>query len=333
MNVMPAAITRRSAFELGKPSLVERAVRRLRHRDCYGRVPLAPQLDARQIELVEQLRCDGTLVLESYIKPEHLAALRAETQHALEDLKFETPCLAQSRLDRVRHADLLDNFLLATPEQFAARGAAFDRGDVHSLDQVVRDFEPSTLTLYMLEGSQSFRDLWLDPWLLTIIAHYLGLVPKLMEAYVRRNFPARYWTMNHYWHRDLNDPHQLVKVFVFLSDCSVDNGPHEFVRGSHRNFSRLNGQRYYTDADIDRAYPPGSPERLVSEVKAGTVIVEDTRGLHRARMPVTGHRDLGYAVFFPLADGSEPSCYKFPSHAFEALTPFQRAFIPAADLC
>jgi hypothetical protein len=330
---MHASITGRRAFELGKPNIVERALRRLRHRDCYSRAPLVPHLDARQIALVDELRREGTLVLESYIEPQQLDRLRTETQQSLDNLEFETPCLAQSRLDRARHADLLDNFLLATPDEFASRGAAFERSEARSLDQVVREFEPSTLTIYPLERSPNFRNVWLDPWLLAIIAQYLGLVPKLLEAYVRRNFPARYWTMNHYWHRDLNDPHQLVKVFVFLSDCSVDNGPHEFVRGSHRDYSRLNGQRYYTDADIDRAYPPGTPERLVSEVKAGTVIVEDTRGLHRARMPVTGHRDLGYAVFFPLADGSEPTCYKFPSHAFEALTAFQRAFIPSKNLC
>lgn len=329
---MLASIVGRKPFELGAPRLIERAVRRVRYRDCYRRLALTSPLSAEQRPLLEELRREGTLVLPGYVESARLAMLRAETQTMLEELRFETPCLAQLRLDPAKHSDLLENFLLATPQQLLARGAAFTHDEAKSLDQVVREFAPSTLTTYPLGNSAAFRALWLDPWLLTLIAHYLGLVPKLVEAYVRRNFPARHRTMNHYWHRDLNDRHQLLKMFVFLSDCSIDNGPHEFVRGSHADYSRLNGRRYYTDADIDQAYPPGSPERLVSEVSAGTIIIEDTRGLHRARMPERGFRDLGYAVFVPLADGAEPALYDFPAQAHAELSPFQKAFVPAANL-
>jgi len=329
---MLATLAGRKPFELGAPRLIERAVRRLRHRDCYRRLSSAPDLTPEQLALLETLHREGTVILPEYIRPDLLETLRSETQRELEALKFETPCLAQSKIDRSRHADLLQNFMLATPEQLLARGAAFTRAEAKSLDQVVREFEPSTLTVYPLAHSASFRQLWLDPWLLAIVAHYLGLVPKLVEAYTRRNFPATHWTMNHYWHRDLNDPHQLLKIFIFLSDCGVDNGPHEFVRGSHADYSKLNGQRYYPDAEVDRAYPTGSPARLVSEVRAGTIIIEDTRGLHRARMPERGFRDLGYAVFMPLADGAEPALYDFPAEAWRDLSPFQRAFVPAANL-
>jgi hypothetical protein len=92
----------------------------------------------------------------------------------------------------------------------------------------------------------------------------------------------------------------------------------------------LNGQRYFTDEEVDRAYPPGSPERLVSVVKAGTVVIEDTRGLHRARLPKSGFRDLGYAVFVPLRPFYPHQNYRFPRDAYERLTRFQRAFIPRA---
>jgi hypothetical protein len=329
---MIGALVRRRPFQLDSLGMMEHAARRIRYRDCYRRLPLAPALDDEQRSQVEELKREGTLMLPGYIAPALLDTLQRETQQALEKLAFEMPCLAQARLDPRRHADLLENFLYGTPQEFLARGAAFERREVRSLDQAVRDFEPSILTVYMLERSAAFRQLWLDPWLLGIVTGYLGLVPKLVEAYVRRNFPSRYWTMNHYWHRDLNDRHQLVKMFVFLSDTTVHNGPHEFVRGSHAEYSRLNGKRYYSDAEVDREYPPGSRERLVSEVKAGTIIIEDTRGLHRARMPDTGHRDLGYAVFVPAADGAEPDCYAFPRKGMDRLSAFQKAFIPAAAL-
>ncbi len=237
-------LTRRNHFEFRDAGLLERAIRRVRYRDCYQRNALVPALDANQLRMLDSLRRDGTLVLSGYLDDATLRTLQDETQRSLEALEFETPCLAQSRLDPVRHHDLLENYLYGSPEQFLARGAAFERHEVSSLEQAVQDFEPSTLTIYPLARSRAFRDVLLDPYLLAIICHYLGLVPKLLEAYVRRNFPSRHWTMNHFWHRDLNDRHQLLKMFVFLSDTTVENGPHEFVRGSHADYSALNGQRY-----------------------------------------------------------------------------------------
>lgn len=323
---------RRNPFEIASSGWLERAYRRIRFREGYSRLELAPQPDAEQRRMVEELRREGTLILPAYLSPGTVAALQRETQQALEALDFETPCLAQSRIDPQRHKALLDNYLYGTNEEFARQGVTFDRHEAHSLEQALRDFSPSTLTVYPLGGSAAFREVWLDPYLLTVVTHYLGLVPSLVEAYTRRNFPARFRTMNHFWHRDLNDRHQLVKMFVFLTDCSLQTGPHEYIRRSHRELHALNGKRYYTDAEIDALHPSGSPLREVSEVKAGTVILEDTRGLHRARMPDVGYRDLGYAVFFPLPAGAAPALYRFPRHAAARLTPFQRAFVPAACL-
>ena len=326
------SVLRRNPFAFGPVNPLERIYRRFRFHDCFARLGEVPPLDTRQREIVDELHRQGTVVLESYIPQETLAVMRAEFEQALRELRFETPCLAQSRLDPVRHSALIDNFLYGTPEQLRQAGAAFERSEAHSLEQAIRDFNPSTLTVYMLELSATYRRIWLDPVLLTIAAHYLGMVPKLAEAYVRRNFPSPYRTMNHYWHRDLNDRYQLLKGFVFLSDCTLDNGPHEFIRGSHADYGRLNGKRYFTDAEVDAEHPHGSATRLVSEVKAGTVILEDTRGLHRARMPLTGYRDLGYMVFMPMADDTTVKCYDFPRSAFSGLSPLQRAFVPSCDL-
>ena len=168
------------------------------------------------------------------------------------------PALRRRASIRERHTRLIDNFMYGSTPQLAEWGVTFDRTEAKSYEQVVRDFNPSTLTLYMLERSEAFRQTWLDPWLLDIVTQYMGIVPKLSEAYVRRNFPAPHRTMNHYWHRDLNTPLHLLKIFFFLSDCGEENGPHEFVRGSHENLGVLNGKRYFTDEEVDRAYPPGA---------------------------------------------------------------------------
>ena len=42
---------------------------------------------------------------------------------------------------------------------------------------------------------------------------------------------------------------------------------------------------YYSDEEIDDVWPISSPNHITSEVPAGTIIIEDTRGLHKAGIP------------------------------------------------
>lgn len=314
-------------FTLREPTRFDR----IRHNALYApsrhAMRRVPPLDGAQSAVVEALRRDGQVVMEDRIPPDKLAVLQAEFAQALADCKFDTPCLAQNRIDPERHKTLIQNHLLATPSQLASAGLAFQKHEVSSYSQVLTDFRPSTLTAYMLETSETYRSIWFDPYLLTISAHYMGLVPRLAEAYVRRNFPADYRVMNHYWHRDLNSPICLLKMFIFLSDCEMENGPHEYVLGSHRALQVLNGRRYYTDEEVDAAYPLGSEKRFVSVVRAGTIILEDTRGLHRAQVPVTGHRDMGFAVFLPLRPFYRHRNYALPPRSLEIMSDLQRLFV------
>lgn len=282
--------------------------------------------------MVGKLHRDGFVALENFVSPAALSVMQEELDVALRQLRFQTPCLAQSRIDADRHAELIRDNLYVSDKQMQEYGISFGREEAHSLEQVIRDFNPSTLTVYMLEHSESYRRLWLDEYLLTIVSSYLGLVPHLSEAYVRRNYPSPFRTMNHFWHRDLNGRHYLLKIFIFLSDCTIENGPHEFIRGSHRRFDSLNGKRYFSDHEVDSVYPPQGPDRKLGTVKAGTVLLEDTRGVHRAQMPNFGFRDLGYAVFVPLTERSKVANFQLPKKDCDSLTEFQRAFIPTACL-
>jgi hypothetical protein len=292
----------------------------------YSRLGIVPSLSERQKEAVDALREDGYVIFPGYVPKDTLAAMQKELQQALEGLCFKTPTLAQTRIDPVRHKELIDNFMYGTPAQLKEWGVLFDRGEAKSYDQVLRDFNPSTLTVPMLALSENYRQLWLDPFILGIVSHYLGMVPSLAEAYVRRNFPAPHRTMNHHWHRDLNSIH-LVKGFVFLSDCKMENGPHEYVTATHRRYDIFNGKRYFTEEEVDATFPPGNEARKTSIVPAGTVVLEDTRGLHRAILPTAGWRDLGFMVFMPLRPFYPHHNFDFPRDAYERLSPLQQAFV------
>ena len=88
------------------------------------------------------------------------------------------------------------------------------------------------------------------------------------------------------------------KAFIFFTDCDSDTGAHHYISGSV-NDERFRDKTYYTEEDISEIWPQDSNQRMVSNVKAGTIIIEDTRGLHKAGIPKRDYRDLGFAVFLP----------------------------------
>src|SRR5687767_5942818 len=154
--------SRRNPFELAGGGWLERAYRRYRFRDRYARLARAPALDAQQRRMVDELQREGTLILRGYLSADTVRAMQHELQASFEALRFETPCLAQSRVDPERHRALIDNFLYGSNEEFARQGVAFERNEMQSLEQVLRDFNPSTITAYPLETSAVFRKVWLD---------------------------------------------------------------------------------------------------------------------------------------------------------------------------
>jgi hypothetical protein len=94
------------------------------------------------------------------------------------------------------------------------------------------------------------------------------------------------------YHFDMDRPRWL-KFFVYLTDVETENGPHCFVRGSHRTggiprelLSR--GYARHEDKDVERHFPPADRIRFIG--RKGTVIAEDTRGLHKGQHVQRGDR-------------------------------------------
>jgi hypothetical protein len=84
------------------------------------------------------------------------------------------------------------------------------------------------------------------------------------------------------FHFDL-DRFKWLKVFVYLTDVGPDDGPHSFIEGSHnagaipdslmrRGYVRLN------DEEVSANFPN---KEVKFSAPRGTIIVEDTRGLHK----------------------------------------------------
>ncbi len=125
-----------------------------------------------------------------------------------------------------------------------------------------------------------------DHSLLTIAQEYLGSRPVIdvLSMWWHTNYHAQPDSQAaQYFHFDM-DRIKWLKVFVYLTDVGPDNGPHMFIKGSHRS-GQIPGeflQRGYarlTDEEVFRQYPPD--RRIEFCAPRGSIIIEDTRGLHK----------------------------------------------------
>jgi hypothetical protein len=101
-----------------------------------------------------------------------------------------------------------------------------------------------------------------------------------------------------FFHYDL-DTVRWVKVFIYLTDVGVENGPHEYVAGSHkpenktpntlvRNYTRI------SDLDID-TYHKGNRKKITGP--AGTIIFGDTRCFHKGNAVEKDYRLIYSPIF------------------------------------
>lgn len=115
------------------------------------------------------------------------------------------------------------------------------------------------------------------------------------------------------WHRD--SFFGQFKAILYLVDVDPDNGPFQFIRGSHRlarkyadhfrHGASLNRNRS-TDAIID-AIVAAEPGRLVSACgPAGSLVLVDTSGLHRGKPLNRGRRIALTNYFYRAAQLSQP---------------------------
>jgi hypothetical protein len=127
-----------------------------------------------------------------------------------------------------------------------------------------------------------------DRSLAAVAQRYLGSIPIL-------DITAMWWNAAspnrsdkkaaQFWHFDM-DRIRWLKFFIYLTDVGPDNGPHSFVAGSHRagaipahllkkGYSRL------SDGEVESHY---QEEKFIEfTAPRGTIIAEDTRGLHKGK--------------------------------------------------
>lgn len=96
------------------------------------------------------------------------------------------------------------------------------------------------------------------------------------------------------YHFDL-DRIKWLKFFLYVTDVSPNNGPHCYIKGTHRPF-RIPGpiiSKHYARLADEELFPY-YPQQQFVELTAprGTWMAVDTRGLHKGKPLTVGHRLL-----------------------------------------
>lgn len=98
------------------------------------------------------------------------------------------------------------------------------------------------------------------------------------------------YTAAQMFHFDLDKP-KWLKFFIFLNDVDESNGPHFFVPKSHKNLGITKEIRYrgYDRID-DNIILKNYNDIKVMTAKKGTLLIEDTRGLHKGSVVKENYR-------------------------------------------
>jgi hypothetical protein len=212
--------------------------------------------DARARDCADRLRKDGYMMFER--------ALPAVTCDRLMKFALETPAVVR-RMDH-------------EPGDLPRRTALFD---AKSPLAVRYDYDTSALL-----DNADVQALLADPSLLRVVQAYLGCEPvaDVLSMWWHTAYHTAPDSMAaQYFHFDL-DRIKWLKVFIYLTDVGPDNGPHSFVPGSHqtsgipsdilrRGYVRLSDEEVYDRYGEDNCRKFCGPR--------GSIIIEDTRGLHK----------------------------------------------------
>ncbi|MGU9962180.1 MAG: phytanoyl-CoA dioxygenase [Candidatus Puniceispirillales bacterium WSBS_2018_MAG_OTU23] len=312
--------------------MMKKHIKSLAEKFCTIGRYVDPPKDPVIADKLAQLKARGFVMLDHMVGSSEFKKMKGSIDQKIEqDFELQFPCLSQSKIDVERDKKLIETNFLASNEKLKQLGLTFDRANITSYQQILDEFNPSTLTIPMPSEAEYYQ-LWLDPNVMSIVSAYMGFKPHMTEGYVRRNFPSSFKIMNHNWHRDTNHDKYLLKAFIFFTDCDIDTGAHHYIAGSI-NDPRHRDKPYFTDDEIHATWPIGSDDHMISTVPAGTIIIEDTRGLHKAGIPKKAYRDLGYAIFSPPINFPKiKPLYKIKKSTFEQLNTQQQKFIPTANI-
>ena len=149
---------------------------------------------------------------------------------------------------------------------------------------------------------QTIQHIISSEYLLNIAENYLGCKPILHNVLFWASYPGDVETTQQF-HQDYDDI-KFLKVFIYLNDVGKENGPHTYVKKSLENIELIKKKLdkneseklslRYSDKLIEDCY-----SKNIFNIcgETGTIIFEDTHGLHKGTNVLKGKRFVLQLVY------------------------------------
>ena len=200
--------------------------------------------------------------------------------------------------DNVLNEELVDEifkYASTTPTSYLDLSSP---GQKYSTNEIVFDESKPISPRYQFTNSKIVSsphlvNLLFDQSLLFFAQEYLGCKPIL-------DLVAFWWSLPfqgqgkseaaQLYHFDL-DRIKFMKFFFYITDVDTNNGPHCYVRGSHKELPKsLARDGRFSDEEIEKAYGKSNMVEICG--RKGSIIAVDTRGFHKGKELIQGKRLL-----------------------------------------
>jgi hypothetical protein len=175
-----------------------------------------------------------------------------------------------------------------------------------------------------LLANKIIQNLLCDSSILKLSERYLGAAPiaDVLEMWWHTNYSIKAdKKAAQYYHFDL-DRVKWLKFFIYITDVGVNEGPHSFIAGTHKSNAIPHAllKKGYSRIDDDEVFSCLDKSREVTFVaKRGTIIIEDTRGLHKGNRVIGKPRLILQLQFSNSLFGAAHPKESFPELKIDAL--------------
>jgi hypothetical protein len=216
----------------------------------------------------------------------------AQKDSLLEQLKKEGFCILPERISSEKCDEIIE---LASNIEFTPKSFK---------DKVFEDtlFRPPFVSAKYDLGPdrtlqyEEFQEFIADPFFIEMASEYLQGPPILDPVQLWWSAPFGLiddeFAQN--YHFDM-DSLKWFKVFINFEDITVKNGPHSFIKGSHlpgKQSEKIRSKFYSRISDEDVYENYGKESEILFTVPKGSILIEDTKGMHKGYHVEEGRRLL-----------------------------------------
>ena len=173
-----------------------------------------------------------------------------------------------------------------------------DKIKFNSLDEIISltlDNKIKHCVLKLKKNNNFLKEVAFSKSLLNVVSNYLNTknITCKIECFISNPFKGSIDEMKknaQYFHYDC-DYKKFLKIFIYLNDIDENSGPHIFIQNTHKKkfFKHILAERIDDDEALE-IYGEAKQKKFIKN--AGSVIIEDTFGLHKGEIPKTKSRAM-----------------------------------------